>query len=211
MLRALRQFGERWRESGHIGEKLFAELQPLFKQAMAAAEAPLQAAQKASLERRHAMIDEATALGAAPSLRIDAVKALQQRWQAEAQVVPLDRKHEQKLWDAFRKPLDDAFNRKSVERGGRSPVAVELSEHDRRVLDASKAVEAANASGDAQKFTQRWPSSKQPSRLSPPSLMKTRPSQSKRLKLLRRKRAKPLQWPSRHAPWWPCVAMTALA
>jgi hypothetical protein len=46
MLRALRQFGERWRESGHIGEKLFAELQPLFKQAMAAAEAPLQAAQR---------------------------------------------------------------------------------------------------------------------------------------------------------------------
>jgi hypothetical protein len=31
-------------------------------------------------------------------------------------------------------------------------VAVELSEHDRRVLDASKAVEAANASGDAQKI-----------------------------------------------------------
>ena len=152
MLRALRQFGERWRESGHIGEKLFAELQPLFKQAMAAAEAPLQAAQKASLERRHAMIDEATALGAAPSLRIDAVKALQQRWQAEAQVVPLDRKHEQKLWDAFRKPLDEAFNRKSVERGGRSQTAVELSEHDRRVLEASKAVEAANVSGDAQKI-----------------------------------------------------------
>ena len=151
MLRALRQFGERWRESGHIGEKLFAELQPLFKQAMAAAEAPLQAAQKASLDRRHAMIDEAVALGAAASLRIDAVKALQQRWQAEAQGVPLDRKHEQKLWDAFRKPLDEAFNRKSVDRGARGPV-VELSEHDRRVLEASQAVEVANASGDAQKI-----------------------------------------------------------
>lgn len=151
MLRALRQFGERWRESGHIGEKLFAELQPLFKQAMAAAEAPLQAAQKASLDRRHAMIDEAVALGAAASLRIDAVKALQQRWQAEAQGVPLDRKHEQKLWDAFRKPLDEAFNRKSVDRGARVPV-VELSEHDRRVLEASQAVEVANASGDAQKI-----------------------------------------------------------
>ena len=151
MLRALRQFGERWRESGHIGEKLFAELQPLFKQAMTAAEAPLHAAQKASLDRRHAMIEEANALGAAANLRIDAVKALQQRWQAEAQGVPLDRKHEQKLWDAFRKPLDEAFNRKSVERGSRGP-AVELSEHDRRVLDASKAVEAANASGDAQKI-----------------------------------------------------------
>ena len=151
LLRGLRQFGERWRESGHIGEKLFAELQPLFKQAMSAAEAPLQAAQKASLDLRHAMIEEATALGAAANLRIDAVKALQQRWQAEAQGVPLDRKHEQKLWDAFRKPLDEAFNRKSVERGSRAP-AVELSEHDRRVLEASKAVEAANASGDAQKI-----------------------------------------------------------
>ncbi|MDL5038210.1 DUF349 domain-containing protein [Comamonas sp. Y6] len=151
MLRALRQFGERWRESGHIGEKLFAELQPLFKQAMAAAEAPLQAAQKASLDRRHAMIDEAVTLGAAASLRIDAVKALQQRWQAEAQGVPLDRKHEQKLWDAFRKPLDEAFNRKSVDRGSRGLV-VELSEHDRRVLEASQAVEVANASGDAQKI-----------------------------------------------------------
>lgn len=151
MGRALRQFAERWRESGHIGEKLFAELQPLFKQAMSAAEAPLHAAQKASLQRRNAMINEAEALGAAPNLRIDAVKELQQRWQAEAQSVPLDRKHEQKLWDAFRKPLDEAFNRKGAERGSRAP-AVELSEHDRRVLEASKAVEAANASGDAQQI-----------------------------------------------------------
>ncbi|MEG0052969.1 MAG: DUF349 domain-containing protein [Comamonas sp.] len=151
MGRALRQFAERWRESGHIGEKLFAELQPLFKQAMSAAEAPLHTAQKASLQRRNAMIDEAAALGSAPSLRIDSVKELQQRWQAEAQGVPLDRKHEQKLWDAFRKPLDEAFNRKGAERGARAP-AVELSEHDRRVLEASKAVEAANASGDAQQI-----------------------------------------------------------
>ena len=150
MSRALRQFAERWRESGHIGEKLFAELQPLFKQAMTVAEAPLHAAQKTSVERRHAMIEEATQLGNAPSLRIDAVKALQQRWQAEAQAVPLDRKHEQKLWDAFRKPLDDAFNRKGTERGARA--AVELSEHDKRVLEASKDVEAANASGDAQQI-----------------------------------------------------------
>lgn len=149
--RALRQFAERWRESGHIGEKLFAELQPQFKQAMALAEAPLHAAQKASLQRRHAMIDEATALGAAPSLRIDAVKALQQRWQAEAQAVPLDRKHEQKLWDAFRKPLDEAFNRKGSERGSRA-AAVQLSDHDRRVLEASQAVEAANTSGDVQQI-----------------------------------------------------------
>lgn len=147
--RALYQFGDRWREGGHVGEKIFAELQPLWKQAIAQAAAPLEAAQKESLARRHAMIDEATALGAAPTLRIDAVKALQQRWQAEAQTVPLDRKHEQKLWDAFRKPIDEAFNRKSADR---DRAVTELSARDRVVLDASKALEAANATGDAQQI-----------------------------------------------------------
>ncbi len=147
--RALYQFGDRWREGGHVGEKLFAELQPLWKQAIALAAGPLEAAQKESLARRHAMIEEATVLGSAPMLRIDAVKALQQRWQAEAQTVPLDRKHEQKLWDAFRKPIDEAFNRKSADR---DRAVTELSARDRVVLDASKALEAANATGDAQQI-----------------------------------------------------------
>jgi hypothetical protein len=147
--RALHQFSDRWREAGHLSEKAFAELQPQWKEAMATAEAPLAAAQKASTERRQAMIDEATALGAAPQLRIDAVRALQQRWQAEAQTVPLDRKHEQKLWDAFRKPIDDAFQRKTAER---EKAAASMSERDRAVLEASKALDAATSSGDAQKI-----------------------------------------------------------
>ena len=147
--RALHQFGERWRAGGHVSEKMYAEVQPLWKQALAAAAAPLEAAQKASLQLRHAMIAEAEALGAAASLRIDAVKALQQRWQAEAQTVPLDRKQEQKLWDAFRKPIDEAFNRKTAER---DRGAVQMSARDRAVLDASKALEAANATGDAQQI-----------------------------------------------------------
>ena len=151
MARALRQFSERWRESGHVGEKVFAELQASWKQAMALAEAPLAAEQKASLNRRHAMIEEAQALADAPALRIDAVKALQQRWQAEAQAVPLDRKHEQKLWDAFRKPLDEAFNRKGAERN-RQPSLDELPAHDRAVLEAAKVLQAANASGDVQQI-----------------------------------------------------------
>lgn len=149
--RALRQFSERWRDSGHVGEKAFAELQTAWKQAMTLAEAPLQAAQKASLDRRHAMIEEAQALADAPSLRIDAVKALQQRWQAEAQGVPLDRKHEQKLWDAFRKPLDEAFNRKGAERS-RAPALEDMSAYDRAVFEAAKALQAANASGDVQQI-----------------------------------------------------------
>ena len=145
--RLLHQFADRWREAGHVGEKMFAELQPLWKVAFDAACAPLEALQAQSLLARQAMIEEARALGAAPMLRIDAVRALQQRWQAEAQGVPMDRRQEQKLWDAFRKPIDEAFNRKTQERE-RSEAA--LGERDRVVLDAARALEAANAGGDAQ-------------------------------------------------------------
>lgn len=149
MGRALHQFSERWRESGHLSEKAFAELQPLWKQAISAAHEPLETAQKDSIARRQALIAEATELGAAPQLRIDAVKALQQRWQVEAQSVPLDRKQEQKLWDAFRKPIDEAFQRKGQER---ERATAALSERDRAVLEASRAVEAASATGDAQQI-----------------------------------------------------------
>lgn len=147
--RSLHQFADRWRDAGHLGEKAFAELQPQWKEAMAAAGAALEQAQKQSVERRQALIDEARALGEAPLLRIDAVKALQQRWQAEAHTVPLDRRQEQKLWDAFRKPIDDAFERKSAER---DKAAAAMSERDRAVLEASKALDQASASGDAQKI-----------------------------------------------------------
>ncbi|WP_298435990.1 DUF349 domain-containing protein, partial [Ottowia sp.] len=147
--RQVRQFSERWRAAGHISEKLFGELQPRWRAVIHAAALPLESAQKASTERRRALIAEAEQLGAAPQLRIDAVKDLQARWQAEAQAVPLDRKHEQKLWDAFRKPIDDAFNRKGAEREQQRAA---MSAHDKAVLDAAKALEAANASGDAQQI-----------------------------------------------------------
>ena len=143
--RRLHQFGDRWRDAGHLSEKAFAEMQPLWQEAISSAAAPLEALQRRSLEQRHAMIEEAKVLGAAPVLHIDSVKALQQRWQAEAHEVPLERRHEQKLWDAFRKPIDDAFNRKTLER---EKASAALGEHDRTVLEAAKALEAANAKGE---------------------------------------------------------------
>jgi hypothetical protein len=59
----------------------------------------------------------------------------------------MDRRQEQKLWDAFRKPIDDAFNRKTAER---EKAEASLGARDKMVLQAAKALEAANASGDAQ-------------------------------------------------------------
>ena len=144
--RELHQFSERWRTSGHLSEKAFAEMQAQWKTAMSAAHAGLEQAENASIARRRAMIEEAKQLAAAPSLRIDAVKALQQRWQAESQSIALDRKLAQKLWDAFRQPLDEAFQRKTQERTVQTQA---LSAHDQAVLDASNALEKAIAQGDA--------------------------------------------------------------
>ena len=149
--RILMQFGERWRNGGHLGEKAFAELQPLWKTAIDNAAAPLEVVQADNLALRRAMVDEAQALGAAPELRIDAVKSLQQQWQRLAQGVPLDRRLEQKLWDAFRRPIDEAFNRKTAER---EKAQAHLGARDRAVIDASQALQAANASNDAQRIRQ---------------------------------------------------------
>ncbi len=148
-IRSLNGFVDKWREAGHLSEKAFAEIQPQWKAAMDLADAPLTAARADSIARRKAMIEEAVVLGGEPVLRIDAVKSLQQRWQHEAQGVPIERKQEQKMWDAFRKPIDDAFQRKTVER---EKAAAAVGEFDRMVLVAAKALEAANDSGDAQQI-----------------------------------------------------------
>ncbi len=148
-IRSLNGFVEKWTVAGHLNEKAFAEIQPVWKAAMDAADAPLKAARAESLAHRKAMIEEAQVLGAEPQLHIDAVKSLQQRWQHEAQSVPIERKQEQKLWDAFRKPIDDAFQRKTAER---EKAASALGEHDRMVVELSKALDAANATGDAHKI-----------------------------------------------------------
>ncbi len=149
--RDLFQFTRRWREAGHLSEKAFAELQPQWKAALQQAGQPLQTVQNASIALRQQMIEEASALCAAASLRIDAIKQLQQRWQQEAQQIPLDRRQEQKLWDAFRKPIDEAFQRKGQQR---EQASAALSQRDQDVLDAAKALDAASASGDAQAIRQ---------------------------------------------------------
>ena len=145
----LAAFRRRWFDKSHTGRlpaKLYAQLQEDWKAAFEAASAPLHDAQKQSIARRRALIAEAGELAAAP-LRIDAIQTLQQTWQAEAQAVPLlDRRLEQKLWNAFRKPIDEAFQRRSQERQRQRAA---LTAHDQAVMNAAKALEEAAASGDA--------------------------------------------------------------
>jgi N-methylhydantoinase A/oxoprolinase/acetone carboxylase beta subunit len=133
-------------DAGHMNEKAFAEVQNAWREAMKAACAPIDAVQQASVVRRQALIAEAEQLAASEVLRVDAVKALQQRWQAEAQTMVLERRLEQKLWDAFRQPIDNAFQRKTAQR---EQASAAMTEHDRAVLQAAKGLEQANASADA--------------------------------------------------------------
>ena len=147
VVRQLHQFSDRWRDSGHVSEKLFVELQALWKEAMKEAHGPLEQVQNKSIQARMLLIEEAKQLGGEPVLRIDAVKNLQQRWQQESQSVVLDRKQEQKLWDAFRQPIDEAFERKTKQRE-QSMAAV--SAFDSAVIAASKALDEAVAKQDAQ-------------------------------------------------------------
>ncbi len=146
-IRALHDFSERWRHAGHMHEKAFAQLQQQWKDAYKLAGSRLHAAQKQSLTARHHFIEQAKALAEATPLNIEGVKKLQQAWQAEAQKVPLDRRTEQKLWESFRAPIDQAFQRKGPARE-RAPQAV-LSPQDQAVFDAAKALEQANVGGDA--------------------------------------------------------------
>ena len=150
--RDLHQFSERWRNSGHLSEKAFADMQTQWKAAIKAAHVGLEAAQTQSISLRRAMIEEAKALGEAPQLRIDAVKALQQRWQIESQAVPVERKLAQKLWDAFRQPLDEAFSRKTQSR--EAAPSQNLSDHDKAVIAAAAELEKAIADGDAARIRQ---------------------------------------------------------
>jgi ATP-dependent RNA helicase SUPV3L1/SUV3 len=53
------------------------------------------------------------------------------------------------LWEVFRAPLDEAFQRKGTDR---QASAAPLTARDRAVIDASKALDAANAAGDATKI-----------------------------------------------------------
>jgi ATP-dependent RNA helicase SUPV3L1/SUV3 len=143
--RDIHAFSERWRTAGHVAEKAFDDLQKQWRDAIHAAAQPLELAQQASMAARQGLIADAQTL-AETGLRMDMVRSLQQRWQAEAQRVPLDRKLEQKMWEAFRGAIDAAFAAKSAERE-RAQSAI--SERDREILALSKAVDDAVAGGDA--------------------------------------------------------------
>lgn len=142
----LRSLELRWRDAGHMSDRSFHPFNERWKERLKPAKAALFSAQKTALRQRQALIAEAKALAAQQPLDINAVKDLQARWQAEAKNSFLSRKLEQQLWQDFRTPIDAAFQQKSQQR---EQERAAINEHEAAILAASRALEAASASGDA--------------------------------------------------------------
>lgn len=155
--RDLNHFVEQWRHCGHLNEKAFGQILPRWKAALKAAEAPLQAATRDNIAERKRLIDEAKALSEQSPLPIDAIKDLQSRWQQVSQHLAIDRRLSQKLWEAFRQPIDEAFARNpkpARNAGGRAAPAsrAPLSPHEQAIMAATQALEQAIAERDATKI-----------------------------------------------------------
>jgi hypothetical protein len=101
-----------WSHLGAIDRKEKKRLDTLFGDALNVMQAPLGEQRKAEMARREAIIEEAAAIDPHDRHAIDAMRALQQRWQEQARALPLERKSEQALWQRFRAVCDEVFQRR---------------------------------------------------------------------------------------------------
>jgi hypothetical protein len=101
-----------WSHLGAIDRKEKKRLDGLFTDALNVLQGPLEEQRKAEMAEREAIIEEAAAIDPHDRHAIDAMRALQQRWQEHARALPLERKSEQALWQRFRAVCDDVFQRR---------------------------------------------------------------------------------------------------
>jgi len=101
-----------WSHLGAIDRKEKKRLDALFAEALNILQGPLEEQRKAEMAEREAIIEEAAAIDPHDRHAIDAMRALQQRWQDHARALPLERKSEQALWQRFRAVCDDVFQRR---------------------------------------------------------------------------------------------------
>jgi hypothetical protein len=98
-----------WSHLGAIDRKEKKRLDHQFTDALNTLQAPLEEQRKAEMARREELIEEAAAIDGHDRHAIDALRALQQRWQEQARALPLERKAEQALWQRFRGACDAVF------------------------------------------------------------------------------------------------------
>lgn len=98
-----------WSHLGAIDRKDKKRLDQEFADALNVLQAPLEQQRKDEMGQREALIDAVNALDPQGRNTLDAIRDIQQRWQAQARAVPLERRAEQMLWQRFRAACDAVF------------------------------------------------------------------------------------------------------
>jgi exonuclease SbcC len=100
---------ESWQRLGPIDRKEKKSSDAEFAKVMGLLSEPLAARRQIEIARREKLIAEASELNPADRRALDALRALQERWQEYAKSLPLERKDEQALWQRFRGACDAVF------------------------------------------------------------------------------------------------------
>ena len=98
-----------WSHLGAIDRKDKKRLDQQFTDALNVMQGPLEVQRKDEVASREELIAQVSALNPADRHSLDALKALQERWQEHARALPLERKSEQALWQRFRAACDAVF------------------------------------------------------------------------------------------------------
>ena len=101
-----------WHKLGMIDRKEKKQLDAEFDEVMQALLAPLVEQRTIEFTQREKLIVEAANLKPNDRDVLDAVKALQERWQTRAKTLPLEHKDEQALWSRFREACDVIFTQR---------------------------------------------------------------------------------------------------
>lgn len=106
-----------WKKLGHVDRKHKSRLDADFEVAVQPAQQALDQRRKEEILSRESLIAEVLSLDPLQRNTTDQLKALQQRWQAQAAAVPLRRKDEQVLWDKYRAACDGLFAQRKQASG----------------------------------------------------------------------------------------------
>ena len=135
-----------WSHLGAIDRKDKKRLDQAFAGALNVLQGPLEEQRKGEVSEREAMIAEVSALNPNERHSLDALKALQERWQEHARALPLERKTEQALWQRFRGACDAAFAKR---KENAHAADAERRSHQEAKDAISARLEQASAAADA--------------------------------------------------------------
>lgn len=127
-----------WKRCGTVGHKEWGRINKRFNDAMDALDVHLKGEREHNLKQRQHLVEQSTALLEMEDVQAATAeaKALQARWQI---TIPSRPKEEQKLWRAFRNPIDQVFKRLTNERQS------QRSETNQRIQSKDQACEQLEA------------------------------------------------------------------